>query len=237
MTSTPRLDSLKTNGTNGDFEGIRLADGHMLSVKTHAAGFAWLQEVFLFPGLTAPDTEAWSNDDPYEVWLTSGDLGEEGGSLYYGVPVEAVRELIVQHGGEHDNQEPPAPAVEGESGEGAAPNPLARIAHLHGRFADGYTPDAIRSVFGRIYDEGGPYLVCVWEYADAYGFGGNSQFYAEGEDGELFEVTPYVHQWLSGQRETPGPLDTWVCAPVTEPTDFPVSDDFHNYARADRTAG
>lgn len=75
----------------------------------------------------------------------------------------------------------------------------------------------------------------MWEYADEYGFGGNSEFYAEGEDGALFEVQPDVHRWLSGQQETPGPLDTWVCAPVTEPTDFPVSDDFHNYARADRT--
>jgi hypothetical protein len=34
---------------------------------------------------------------------------------------------------------------------------------------------------------------------------------------------------------TPDPLDTWVCAPVDEPTEFPVTDDFHNYARADRT--
>ncbi len=32
-------------------------------------------------------------------------------------------------------------------------------------------------------------------------------------------------------------MGTWVCAPVTEATEFAVSDDFHNYARADRTGG
>jgi hypothetical protein len=149
------------------------------------------------------------------------------------VPVETVRDLIVQHGGEHENQEPPALDAEGKTGEEAAPDLLTRIADLRGRFEDGYSADGIRSVFGRIHDEGGPYLVCVWEYADAYGFGGTSQFYAEDEDGGLFEVQPDIHRWLSGQQETPGPVDTWVCAPVAEPTEFSVSDDFHNYAKAD----
>ncbi|MFE7119977.1 hypothetical protein ACFU99_31605 [Streptomyces sp. NPDC057654] len=113
----------------------------------------------------------------------------------------------------------------------------AWIADLHGRFGDGYTPDDIRTAFGRIYGKGGPYLVCVWDYADAYRFGGNSVFYAEDEDGDLFEVESDVHRWLSGQQETPGPVSTWVCAPVAEPTDYPVSDNSHNYARTDRTDG
>ncbi|MGW9440601.1 hypothetical protein [Streptomyces sp. NPDC055607] len=244
MSITPRLDSLVASGTDGDFDGIRLADGHVLHLKTHPAGFAWTEEVFLFPELTAPDTEAWS----IEAWATvadhdggwlSGLAGEEGW-LYSGVPVDAVRELIAQHGGEHENQEPPTAAAEGETGTGNAddtpvPGLLADIAHLHGRFEDGYSAESIRLVFARIYERGGPYLVCVWDYADAYGFGGNSQFYAENEDGDLFEVQPGIHQWLSGQQETPGPVSTWVCEPVSEPTDFPVSDDFHNYARADRT--
>ncbi|MFC7872003.1 hypothetical protein ACFUS2_12755 [[Kitasatospora] papulosa] len=111
----------------------------------------------------------------------------------------------------------------------------AELRDLHGRFADGYSADGIRSVFGRIEAAGGPFLVCVWDYADEYGFGGNSQFYAETEEGEHFEVSPDIHQWLSGELEIPGPMSTWVCAPVSEPTDYPVSDDFHNYARTDRT--
>jgi hypothetical protein len=43
------------------------------------------------------------------------------GTLYLSVPVEAVRDLIVQHGGEHENHEPPA-TDEGETGEEAAPD-------------------------------------------------------------------------------------------------------------------
>ncbi|MFI9214317.1 hypothetical protein ACIGW7_40080 [Streptomyces sp. NPDC053253] len=234
MTDTPRLDSLTAGGTDDAFVGIRLADGHMLSLKTYSAGFAWVKEVFLFPGLNAPDAEAWSK----EGWVTGLDeeggwlsgLGEEESCLHYGVPVDAVRELIVQHGGEHENQEPPAPAA----GE-VVPDLLARVADLYGRFEDGYSAEGIRSVFGRIHEEGGPYLVCVWDYADRYGFGGNSQFYAEESGGGLFEVQPDVHRWLSGQQDAPGPVDGWVCGPVPGPTEFPVSDDFHNYARADLT--
>ncbi|MEU3433082.1 hypothetical protein [Streptomyces sp. NPDC006863] len=114
-------------------------------------------------------------------------------------------------------------------------NVPAEIRDLYGRFADGYTPEGVRAVFDRIYRAGGPYLVCVWEYADAHGFGGNSQFYAESDGGDYFEIEPDVHLWLSGQMDLPAPMSTWVCDPVAGPTDFPVSDDFHNYARAVRT--
>ncbi|MFI9186831.1 hypothetical protein ACIGXG_31950 [Streptomyces goshikiensis] len=233
MTSTPRLDSLAAGGTNGVFDGIRLADGHMLTLNTRPG--AATAEVFLYPGLTAPAAEAWGNEDDLEEWLTGGDAG--GAPTYLDVPIDAVRELIVQHGGEHENQEPPVPSAEtGVETEGDTQVlDLFAIADLRGRFEDGYSADGIRSVFGRIYDEGGPYLVCVWEYADAYGFGGSSHFYAEDEDGVFFEVQPDIHQWLSGRQETPGPVDGWICAPAADATEFPVSDDFHNYARTDRT--
>ncbi|MGW1037529.1 hypothetical protein [Streptomyces antibioticus] len=103
-TSTPRLDSLTAGGTDHNFDGIRLADGNMLTLNVRPG--AETAEVFLLPGLTAPDTEAWENEDDWEVWLTGGEFGD--GSLYGDVPVEAVRDLIVEHGGEHANQEPPA---------------------------------------------------------------------------------------------------------------------------------
>jgi hypothetical protein len=118
-----------------------------------------------------------------------------------------------------------------------SPDLLTQLADLRGQFKFGYTPQDVRSVFGRIRDAGGPYLVCVWEYADDYGFGGNSQFYAEDEAGDLFEVQPDIYRWLSGEQATPGAVDTWVCAPVSEPIEIAVSDDFHNYARSgDRQA-
>ncbi|MFI8200391.1 hypothetical protein ACIF6K_28355 [Streptomyces sp. NPDC085942] len=115
-----------------------------------------------------------------------------------------------------------------------ARNVPAEIADLHGRFADGYTPEGIRDAFARIHEAGGPFLVCVWDYADDAGFGGSSQFYAETGNGELFEVEPDVHLWLSGQMELPAPMCNWVRGPAG-PADFPVTDDFHNYARAEHT--
>ncbi|MFJ3183882.1 hypothetical protein ACIPJN_36605 [Streptomyces sp. NPDC086796] len=113
--STPRLDSLTADGTDHSFDGIRLADGNMLTLNVRPG--AETAEVFLLPGLTAPDTE---------VWLTGGEFGD--GSLYGGVPVEAVRELIVEHGGEHANQEPPtAPeeTAESDTAEAVATRALA----------------------------------------------------------------------------------------------------------------
>ncbi|QDN84377.1 hypothetical protein [Streptomyces sp. RLB3-6] len=340
MTSTPRLDSLTAGGTGLAFARIHLADGQGISVRTRP-GADTVDEVFVSPSVTIPDTEAWENEDQVEGWLTGGKLGES--SSYLDVPVEAVRALIVQHGGEHADQgdEWTVPdeedATEGETAEALAtrafaewgiaahrdedagntwlvvgydqtrqgfprvlaepyavlylysdtdeeeitvdrapvkgdewtvfvgdgtgaecermtgpadqlaecveviaewittpqvlPDPLTQLADLHGTFEDGYTPEGVRSVFGRIADQGGPYLVCVWEYADEDGFGGNSQFYAEAEE-RFYEVSPDIHQWLSGEKETPGALDTWVREPVDE-FEFLVSDDFHNYAQSE----
>ncbi|MCX4784058.1 MULTISPECIES: hypothetical protein [unclassified Streptomyces] len=113
------------------------------------------------------------------------------------------------------------------------PDSLVReLADLRGRFEDGYTAEDVRAVFGRISDAGGPYLVCLWDYADEFGFGGNSEFFAEDDAGNFFEVTPDIHRWLSGEQEVPGAVSTWVCSPVTKPFTFAVSDDFHNYARS-----
>lgn len=227
MINTPRLDSLTANGPTACFERIRLADGQALTLKIRA-GADTVDEVLLHAGLTALDVAAWTGRGQSEVWLSDGH--HSAGTLYLDVPIEVVRDLVVQHGGEHEDQESGEPSLE----QLRSPDLLADIADLYGRFKDGYTPDDIRTVFARIYDAGGPYLVCVWDYADEYGFGGNSQFYAEREDGGFFEVQPDIHQWLSGQKETPGPVSTWVCAPVAEP-EFAASDDFHNYARTDRT--
>jgi hypothetical protein len=116
MTSTPRLDSIAAGGTDHVFERIRLADGHTLTLQTRPDADT-ADEVFLFPGLTAPDTEAWENEDQWEEWLTGGNLGE--GGLFLDVPVEAIRELIEQHGGEHEDQEgdDAAPEATGEKDE------------------------------------------------------------------------------------------------------------------------
>ncbi|MER7223329.1 hypothetical protein [Streptomyces rubradiris] len=230
-------------GRTADYVAVPLADGSTIRLT----------------GTTRPDENGTVDDvsvnhpvRAHESWRAELDhaagstlvYDSEGRQMTFAEDTKALVAAILQYhrqrGGEFGDQQPPVPA-EGESGEEAAPDdlpflsPLADLADLYGRFEDGYGPDDIRAVFGRIHAEGGPYLVCVWDYADEYGFGGDSQFYAEDADGRLFEVQPDIHRWLSGWQETPGAVDTWVCAPVSEPTEFPVSDDFHNYARTDRT--
>ena len=103
MTSTTRLDSLAAGGTDHVFARVRLADGLTIVLKT-APGADVADEVGLLPGLFPPATEAWENEDRYEDWLTGGALGQ-GGGLYLDVPVQAIRDLIEQHGGEHPDQE------------------------------------------------------------------------------------------------------------------------------------
>jgi hypothetical protein len=231
MTSTSRLDRLTAHGTGPALDRVHLADGQGIAVRTRP-GADTIDEVFVSPGVTVPDTEAWEGEDRLDAWLTGGRLSER--PCYLDVPVEAVRALVRQHGGEHADQGPEWTVPGAEDETEAQEDVLPGIADLYGRFKSGYSADDIRAVFGRIYDAGGPDLVCVWDYADDYGFGGSSQFYAEDVDGNLFEVQPDIHRWLSGQQETPGPVSTWVCAAVAEATDFPVSDDFHSYARTNR---
>ncbi|WP_052499861.1 hypothetical protein [Streptomyces vietnamensis] len=230
---TSRLDAVVMEGTGHGFARIRLADGHAVTLKTRP-GADVAEEVFLSPGLTAPDTEAWENEDSWEDWLTGGTLGNESG-MFLDVPAEALRDLIIQHGGEHDDQEgeDPAPNAESTTAEETAQDLLAELADLHGAFEHGYGADDIRRAFGRISDAGGPYLICVWDVADDYGFGGNAEFYAEDENG-LFELRPDVYDWLAGQQDIPGPVETWVGAHLPELVEFAATDDRHNYARTER---
>ncbi|MFJ4879910.1 hypothetical protein ACIP93_32550 [Streptomyces sp. NPDC088745] len=127
-----------------------------------------------------------------------------------------------------------AVVTETANAEQAGPDLSAEIADLRGAFECGYGATDIRNVFGRIYDAGGPYLVCVWDIADEYGFGGNSEFYAEDEEGMLFELKPDIYHWLTGQQDTPGPLETWMGTHVPELVEFAATDDRHNYARTER---
>lgn len=102
LMTTNRLDRLAATGTSGR---IHLADGHRITVTDFDAGAAEFREVFLFPGLDAPDGDAWEREDAWEEWLTGGELGAGGGRLFLEVPVEAVRALIEEHGGEHPEQD------------------------------------------------------------------------------------------------------------------------------------
>ncbi|WP_033954354.1 hypothetical protein [Streptomyces sp. CNQ431] len=111
---------------------LRLADGTFL--LDQASPGADAVEVFLCAGLTAPNTNAWTRDDLWECLMTGGTPGDV---IYRDVPVSAVRELILQHGGEHPDQgaTPTRPSLNRH--EQWAPDLAATITDLRGRLADG----------------------------------------------------------------------------------------------------
>ncbi|MEV5205711.1 hypothetical protein [Streptomyces sp. NPDC053720] len=217
-------------------------DGELAGIHGLAEEFRFADEPLeAIDGFLA-DRGARSLTQEKAVLLYAGLVHAKGGADWQHLQMQAAPRRTHQHAKAHDLIEQNSGERQARGGEEPAPGTgdtvpdrLAGIADLRGRFEDGYSADDIRSVFMRIHDAGGPYLVCVWDYADEYGFGGNSRFCAENEGGNLFEVQPSIHQWLSGELKTPGPMDTWMCAPVAEPVEIAVSDDFHNYAQADRT--
>lgn len=109
---------------------------------------------------------------------------------------------------------------------------------LRGCMDDGYTPDEVNSVLGQLSAMTGLRLVCIWDYYDEYGYGGNSEFYIEALDGKsLFKLAGNLWAWLSKSVDdpdapaTPGDLRSWIGAEVSDvdPTDL-VGDGLHNYA-------
>lgn len=94
---TPIFDRTVQTGTESCY--LRLADGHSITLVTHAGAPHGIDEVYLWPGLD-PEGDAWAYGDSWGLWL----IGETEGQLHYEVPVGDVRALIVEHGGEHSDQ-------------------------------------------------------------------------------------------------------------------------------------
>ncbi|MET9321958.1 hypothetical protein ABZX75_17450 [Streptomyces sp. NPDC003038] len=104
--STSIFDRIATDGTGDGHAVIRMADGHRITLTTRPGSPFGIDEAFLWPGVDAPCNDSWANEDSVELWLTAGDTGQDGGRLFYEVPVEDVRALIEEHGGEHADQSP-----------------------------------------------------------------------------------------------------------------------------------
>ncbi|MFE7657089.1 hypothetical protein ACFU6M_30080, partial [Streptomyces bottropensis] len=103
---TERLNRIAAAGTGREYTRIRLADSLMAYVKA-TPNSTVLEEVYLAPGLAAPDTADWEAEDD-ELVLTGQSAS---GTLYLEVPADAVGELIEQHGGEHATQDTDFPPV------------------------------------------------------------------------------------------------------------------------------
>ncbi|MET7816239.1 hypothetical protein ABZT26_36055 [Streptomyces sp. NPDC005395] len=93
------------------------------------------------------------------------------------------------------------------------PEPLVE---LRACIRNGKTPEDVNRVLEDVF---GLRLVCVWEFADALGFGGSSEFYVQ-RDGRTFELAGNLWGWLTLEPGTPDAPDdpgtpgSWVGAPV-----------------------
>lgn len=131
-TTSSHFEHFLTNGTNDVHYNLRLADGHVISVK--AASCAATVDVYLPDEIATPDSEGWQGEGPWEAWLTAGDAAVDG-RYFYEVPVADVRTLIEEHGGEHADQSDPVTARFDQAvaqGTGTGRRPMLRI-----RLADG----------------------------------------------------------------------------------------------------
>ncbi|WP_280424786.1 hypothetical protein [Nocardia carnea] len=113
---------------------------------------------------------------------------------------------------------------------------------LRGCMDDGYTPEQVNSVLGQLSEMTGLRLVCIWDYYDEDGYGGNSGFYIEALDGHsLFDLVGDLWAWLNKNIDdpdaptTPGDPRSWIGDEVSgvDPTDL-GGDGFHNYANQHR---
>ncbi|EWM19644.1 hypothetical protein KUTG_09948 [Kutzneria sp. 744] len=119
----------------------------------------------------------------------------------------------------------------------------AAIADLRGSMDDGYDDDSVNRVLGRISEASGLRIVCVWDYYDAFGVGGNSDFYVN-VDGRLHYCAGDLWRWLNGSTEdpdtptVPGLPASWVGAPTDLRDDqLRYDDGDHNYAIRDDVNG
>ena len=117
---------------------------------------------------------------------------------------------------------------------------LEAIADLRGSMVDGYCPEDVNRILGRISDASGLKLVCVWDTYDSLGPGGDSQFYIEEDGGQLREVAGDLWRWLNDDPDdpeaptSPGSPASWPGEPADfTAADLEYDDGFCNYARRD----
>lgn len=113
------------------------------------------------------------------------------------------------------------------------------IADLRGSMVIDYDAERVNQVLGRISAVSGLRIVCVWDYHDAFGFGGDSDFFVD-VDGRFHYCAGDLCRWLNTPEyepdapDVPGAPSSWVGAPSEfHQGQFAYHDKGHNYALRD----
>ncbi|WP_051708939.1 hypothetical protein [Streptomyces sp. NRRL S-350] len=155
-----------------------------------------------------------------------------------------LRERLAVLGVSADPARPPQPSAGPAASDGRpaparyadeALAPVIADGRLTGRFRDGYTEEQVNTAFAVLGAATGLRLVCVWEYRDGFGCGGNSQWFAEDSSGGLWDLAGDLDAWLTGERSHPGPAGSWVGRSVAHRVQaLAWTDREHNYAQLSR---
>lgn len=112
---------------------------------------------------------------------------------------------------------------------------------LAGVFANGYEPEDAADVFDQIAQEADVDIICVWDYFDCSGYGGDSRFYVRenGASGHvLYELAGGLWPWLFGDvpaSRGPGEPSSWRGSEADFDLDSLPVGDSDNYAHTDRS--
>lgn len=120
----------------------------------------------------------------------------------------------------------------------SAPASWSAPKELRSRLVDGYDSDEIATVLGQISDASGVFIVCLWDYYDAYGYGGSSDFRVLSPHGQLYHLDGDLSAWLTEAPDDapahPGRPASWIGGIDIDITDVAGGDGRHNLARENR---
>ncbi|MBC7303183.1 hypothetical protein [Nocardia salmonicida] len=120
----------------------------------------------------------------------------------------------------------------------SAPTTCSAPAELRSRLVDGYDSDQITSVLGQISAASGLAVVCLWNYVDNFGFGGDSDFRILSPHGQLYYLDGDLSDWLTDTPDHapahPGSPASWIGGIDTDAIDIAGGDGRHSLARENR---
>ncbi|WP_328373047.1 hypothetical protein OG800_49570 (plasmid) [Streptomyces sp. NBC_00445] len=114
-----------------------------------------------------------------------------------------------------------------------APGAAERLAHLDLKnfLSEGYSDEEVTAVLGPVAEATGVHVICLWDYVDRYGCGGDSDWYVMTPSGALHRLAGGLFSWINYGEGKPCDPATWIgnATGVTSSTLAAV--DPYNHAR------